>query len=143
MAILRDVLVHAFNADIDLTAAHDLLGTPALSQAVFHVPPLRQADATNGTRFVAADHAETLRLFRPVPHILCVAFQLTTDRAGRAPQTSSDPMTGNASPIQSLNLVTFCLAQVRIAHVQLHLPVKLCRLPHLNHFTALGVALRN
>ena len=44
---------------------------------------------------------------------------------------------------QPTNLVTFLLAQMRVAHVQLHLPVKWRRLPHLRRFVGSGVALQN
>jgi len=45
--------------------------------------------------------------------------------------------------MQVLNLIALVLAQVRAAHVQFHLAEKLCRLPHLRRFTALGGALQN
>ena len=45
--------------------------------------------------------------------------------------------------VQVLNLVAFVLVQVRVAHVQFHLAVKLRRLLHLGHFTASGAALQN
>jgi hypothetical protein len=45
--------------------------------------------------------------------------------------------------MQMLNLVAFVLAQVRVAHVQFHLAVKLYRLPSLRRSIALGGALQN
>jgi hypothetical protein len=50
---------------------------------------------------------------------------------------------GETAATQVLNLVAFVLAQVRVAHVQFHLAVKLCRLPRLRLFPTSDDALQN
>ena len=45
--------------------------------------------------------------------------------------------------MKMLNLVAFVLAQVRVAHVRFHLPVKLHRLSRLSLFLALTGALQS
>ena len=72
-----------------------------------------------------------------------IASKLTADRRRRAAQLRTDRTGGKTTPVQVLNLIAFVLAQVCVVDVQFHLPVKLCRLPHLRLFTHLGGALQN
>ena len=62
---------------------------------------------------------------------------------GRAFDLFGDLFRGEPAAMQVLNPVAFVLAQVRIAHVQCHLVVKLRRLPRLRLFTTSGGALQN
>ncbi len=68
--------------------------------------------------------------------------QLAANGTGMPPQFDSDGTQRKTPMTQALNLVAFVLAQVRVAHVHLHLPVKLRRLPHLRLFSWSGVALQ-
>ena len=65
------------------------------------------------------------------------------DRRRRALQLRADFAGRKTTPMQVLNLIAFVLAQVCVAHVQFHLAVKLCRLPHLRRSSDWGGALQN
>jgi hypothetical protein len=75
--------------------------------------------------------------------ITMVAPKLAAYRGRRALHLRTDLAGREAAVVKVLNLVAFVLAQVRVAHVQFHLAVKLCRLPRLSRFTASGGALQN
>lgn len=144
LAVSGDVLVDAFDADHHRVGAGDLLGTPVPAQTCIDRQPGLCVDAWQGTRGMPT-------LCRPalcVPAVVTafrrgIAPQLAAARAGRAVQICGDRCQRPAALPQPSNLVTFLLAQMRVAHVQLHLPVKERRLPHLRCFVGLGVALQN
>ena len=72
-----------------------------------------------------------------------VAPKFAADRARRALHLRTDLAGRETAVVKVLNLVAFVLAQVRVAHVQFHLAVKLCRLPRLRRSIASGGALQN
>jgi len=53
------------------------------------------------------------------------------------------PIGKSNTALKVLNLVAFVLVQVRVAHVQFHLTVKLRRLPHVGFIASSGGALRS
>ena len=74
---------------------------------------------------------------------VCVATKLSTDRAWITKHVLADLSQRPSALAQPLNLIACLSAQVRVAHVQFHLAVKLYRLPRLRLFTSSGVALQN
>lgn len=94
---------------------------------------------------------DTRAALRPLPlHRTClvvlvvaVADQLATDRAGIAIDLLGDRANRKYAFAKVLNLVAFVRAQVRVAHVQFHLAVKICRLPRLRLFRSSGGGLQN
>ena len=139
-----DLLVDAFVTDRDLAFAGDLLGTPALEDPRFDSGPDRRVNACVAARSPRAGAAR-FAVARNAPRSPCcaVADQLATDRAGIAIDLLGDRTNRKSAFSKVLNLVAFVLAQVRVAHVQFHLAVKLCRLPRLRLFTSSGDALQN
>ncbi|SFR95322.1 hypothetical protein SAMN05216570_1175 [Dyella sp. OK004] len=58
-------------------------------------------------------------------------------------QLLADLTRGKAASMEPLNQVAFVLVQVRVAHTQFHLAVKLPRLPRLGHLTPSGNAFQD
>jgi len=65
-----------------------------------------------------------------------VAPQLATEGAGVTADRLGDVFPGTPRTIQRGDLVALFQGQVPIVHVQLHLPVKRCRLRHLTRFNS-------
>lgn len=72
-----------------------------------------------------------------------VTPKLAANRCRRTLHLRTDLAGREAAAVKVLNLVAFVLAQVCVAHVQFHLPVKLYRLPRLSRSTVWGGALQN
>ncbi len=138
-----DVLVDAFVTDRDLAFSRDFLRTPAFGHTRFDGGPDRRINAWLRARRMPALHALPLRIARLVAFVVDVADQLATDRAASAIDLPGDREDRKSTLAKVLNRVAFVLAQVRVAHVQFHLAVKLCRLPRLRLFTSSGDALQS
>lgn len=137
------MLIDALVADSYL--AGDLHETPLLGrQPCFHDGPLLWPDPGLRARRVSALCTLSLGGARLIlGRVTRIASKLATDRRRRALHLRADLAGRKAAPMEMLNLIAFVWAQMCVAHVQFHLVVKLCRLPHLRRSTALGGALQN
>ena len=143
LAVCGNVLVDALVADGCL--AGNLDWAPLFCrQACFHWQPTTGIDPSSRARYVPAPCALALcGSSQILVHFVRIAPKLAADRCRGTLHLSTD-FTGRETAIMKvLNLVAFVLAQVRVAHVQFHLAVKLCRLPRLSRSTAWSGALQN
>src|SRR5699024_2005467 len=143
LAVCGNVLIDALGADLHMLGAGNLFGTPVFTQSRFDPLPCCSVD----TRTAAGDM--TTRDALPVGMLVVIvaivhgiAGQLPLDGAGVSIHDPTDVTKRKACVAQAMDLVPFLTVQVRVTHVQLHLPVKRRRLPHLDHFSRVGVALR-
>ena len=143
MAISGDVLVDTFVADRNVAATGDLFRAEAFDPLRVHPLPRVLIDTRLRTCRVSALRALLMCLAGRLARVACSARPLAADRARIALHVLADLAGGKTAAMQVLNLVAFVLAQVRVAHVQFHLAVKLCRLPRLRLFTSSGDALQN
>jgi hypothetical protein len=143
LAVSRDMLVDALVADG--CRAGDLHRAPLLShQTCFHGDPLLRQDPRLRARRMPTFCTLPPRSVRVIlVRIALIAPQLATDGRRRALQLGADLAGRKPTAAKMLNLVAFVLAQVRVAHVQFHLAVKLYRLARLRRSTAWGGALQN
>lgn len=116
LAVGREVLVEALVADGGFAGATNLIGTPILVRQRFRV------DACPRTGSMATSPRLALRRAAGIADRHPITPQLAADRAGRALQLGSNGGQRKTAPAQALDLVAFVLAQVRVAHMQLHLP---------------------
>jgi hypothetical protein len=143
LAVSGDVLIDTLVADDHITSPSGLFGTEAFDQLGVHHLPGGLIDTGLHACRVSTLRALSMRLAGGIPLDVCVARYLAADRAGLSLHLLADLMSGPIAAMQRLNLVAFVLAQVRVAHVQFHLAVKLRRLPRLRLFTSSGDALQN
>jgi NADPH:quinone reductase-like Zn-dependent oxidoreductase len=95
------------------------------------------------TRFAVGDRVYADRHLNPKGGFYAQYVAVTAEKVSLIPDGLNNRFKRPTAFPQPPNLVTFLLAQVRAAHVQLHLPVKLRRLPYLGRFVGSGVAFQN
>lgn len=84
LPIRGDVLVDAFDTDVQVGGSGNLPGTPAIARTYVHLGPIRSVDPGKGAGGVPALHRLALRIAMVVRTLRrCIRPQFAADRAAR------------------------------------------------------------